>query len=94
MDPEDVPREQFRQWAESNGWEVMKTPDEHTVVATNNAGKEIHLVKYGNVLLRQFKLLSGENGRIEFGEKRMTVVEGDGTEHRVSNTEWPINHFG
>ena len=89
MDPQDVPREEFREWAERNGYEVGEVPNGETLVAKSGHW-EVHLTKFGNVRVEHRKHLGGEKGELSFGEKQLTVIDEHGTEYRISPGRYPV----
>jgi hypothetical protein len=89
MDPEEVPREEFKEWAKRNNYDLVKD-EEYETVAVDGAGLEVLLTKYGNVHLTRHRHLGGEDGEISFDEDQLRVADGSGKEHRLSPDESPI----
>lgn len=89
-DPENVQRDEFREWAERNNFGVIEQQDSEEIIAKAGGGLEIHLTKYGNVHLVKHNHLGGESGEITFGEKRMVVENGRGERFHVGPGESPI----
>ena len=91
MDVEDAPRQEFREWAERNGYRITVDEGESgEIVAVGEGGSlEVRLSKYGNVHLTKHVHLGGEGGEINISDKQITVVNSRGQEHRISPGRYP-----
>lgn len=88
MDPEEVPREEFKKWAKRNNLSIPVDREHHTIAKAGSL--EISLGKYGNIHLTRHKHLSGENGEITFGDKQLTLVNERGEEYRITAGSAPL----
>jgi hypothetical protein len=82
--------QEARDWAERIDAKVVGSPLMGDVEIRLSEGHYIEIYGSGVVRLRQERMLAGGNGtEVSFGDRRLTVTDGNGNEHRVSPSEFP-----
>jgi hypothetical protein len=87
--------EEIRAWADEVGANVLDLRDrDDEVVCEWGTGKEVHFHADGAIVLQKIRMLGGaeKEDTVERQGSRIVINDHAGDEHRISGSEFPLDH--